>query len=396
MANRKVDFVDLDEPDRRLRGGESTFVKEMKVSSETRPTVSIIIKALNEECHIAPAIENALGALEEIDGEIILADGGSSDRTIEIARRYPILIVRLNRSEDRSCGSGAQLGFQYSRGRYLLLADGDMRVHSDFLAAAIDALSRDPSLAGVGGVVSEPSVVNEEYEQRRKRHDPDRHPGRVTRLDCSGVYRRTAIESIGYLTDRNLHGSEEFDLGARLHSAGWTLAKIDRPIVHHEIHTGSAYRLLLRRVLSRFVWAPGELVRAAVGRRHFWFVLRNYRQWQICVLVTGWWITMLTTLALPGWLSAPAAVGILLFPIIGMSLRWRSLRLGLYSVAMWNAIALGFWPGLLRPRASPASWIESTVVHDRRNERDGTARQGYQMAGRQQNMHARGVQEAKS
>jgi glycosyltransferase involved in cell wall biosynthesis len=354
----------------------------MKVSRETRPTVSIIIKALNEERHIAAAIESAIGALGESDGEVILADGGSSDRTVEIARRYPILIVRLNRSEDRSCGSGAQLGFQYSRGRYLLLVDGDMRVNSGFLAAAIDTLSRNPSLAGVGGVLSEPSVVNEEYEQRRKCHDPDRHPGRVTRLDCSGLYRRTAIESIGYLTDRNLHGAEEFDLGARLHSAGWALAKIDRPIAHHELHTGSAYRLLLRHVLDRRACAPGELVRAAVGRRHFRFVMRNDRQWKMCLLVTGWWITVLTTLALPGWLSASAAVGIFLFPFAGMSLRRRSVRLGLYSVAVSNVKALCFLPGLLRPRISPASWIESTVLRDLRHERD-TAHQGCQIPGRQ-------------
>ncbi|MBR1229043.1 MULTISPECIES: glycosyltransferase [unclassified Bradyrhizobium] len=366
------------------------------MSTETRPSVSIIIKALNEERHIAAAIESALDALGESDGEVILADGGSSDRTVEIARRYPILIVQLNRSEDRSCGSGAQLGFQYSRGRYLLLMDGDMRVHSGFLAAAIDTLSRNPGLAGVGGVLSEPSLVNEEYEHRRKRHSPDRHPGRVTRLEGSAFYRRTAIESVGYLTDRNLHGFEEFDLGARLHSAGWALAKIDRPIAYHEPHTGSAYRLLLRRVRSRFAWAPGELVRAAVGRRHFWFVMRNDSPWKVCLLVTGWWITVLTMLAIPGWLSASAAVGIFLLPFAGMSLRWRSVRLGIYSVAAWNVMGLCFWPGLLRPRRSPASWIESTVLRDRRHERDGTGHQGCQIPGRQSNMPARDAEEVKS
>src|SRR5215475_3741851 len=115
-----------------------------------RPTVSIIIKALNEERHIASAIEGALAALREIDGEVILADGGSTDRTIEIARRYPIVIVELNRTDDRSCGSGAQLGYQYSRGRYLLLTDGDMRLYPGFLPVAIEMLALDPALAGVG------------------------------------------------------------------------------------------------------------------------------------------------------------------------------------------------------------------------------------------------------
>jgi glycosyltransferase involved in cell wall biosynthesis len=334
-----------------------------KMLTKQQPTVTVIIKALNEERHIAAAIESALAALVGIDGEVILADAGSTDRTVEIARRYPIVIVRLNRIEDRSCGSGAQLGFQYSRGRYLMLIDGDMRLRSGFLPAALETLHQNPDLAGVGGAVFEHGVVNEEYEQRSKRYDPDRRVGLVTRLNSSGLYRRAAIESIGYLTDRNLHGAEEFDLGARLHAAGWALAKIDHPLVDHHPHTGSAYRLLFRRVLNKNASAIGELLRGAIGRRHFWFVVLKDRQCFLCLLVTGWWITLgLTMFALTGWSALLAAGAILLVPFVGMSLRWRSVRLGLYSVTAWNVFALCFWRGLLRRRTPPASWIESTVV----------------------------------
>jgi len=325
-------------------------------------TVSIIIKALNEETYIASAIESALAALGEIDGEVILADGGSSDRTIEIARRYPIVVVQLNRPEDRSCGSGAQLGFQYSRGRYLLLMDGDTRLHPDFLPVAIETLARSPALAGVGGAICEPAEVNEEYQQRRKRHDPDRRVGYVTRLDTSGLYRRAAIESIGYLTDRNLHAAEELDLGARLHSAGWALVKLERTIVYNEPNTASAYRLLLRHIFSKRAGAVGELVKAAIAKPHFWFILRHNRQWLMCLLVTCWWITLLATLVLPGLLSGVAAGVILLLPFAGMSLRWRSFRLGLYSVVAANTLALCFWPGFFQSRIPPGSWIDSTVL----------------------------------
>jgi glycosyltransferase involved in cell wall biosynthesis len=331
--------------------------------TKRQPTVSVIIKALNEEQHIAAAIESALAALAGIDGEVVLADGGSTDRTVEIARRYPIAIVGLNRIEDRSCGSGAQLGFQYSRGRYLMLIDGDMRLRPGFLPAALETLHQNPDLAGVGGAVFEHGVVNEEYEQRNKRYDPDRRVGLVTRLNSSALYRRAAIESIGYLTDRNLHGAEEFDLGARLHAAGWTLAKIDRPVVDHHPHTGSAYRLLLRRVFNKNASAIGELLRAAIGRRHFWFVVLKDHQCFLCLLVTGWWIALaLATFALSGMSAVLAAGAVLLVPFVGMSLRWRSVRLGLYSVTAWNVFALCFWRGLLRRRTPPASWIASTVL----------------------------------
>jgi glycosyltransferase involved in cell wall biosynthesis len=328
-----------------------------------RPMVSVIIKALNEERHIAAAIESSLTALRDIGGEVILADAGSTDRTVEIARRYPIVIVRLNRIEDRSCGSGPQLGFQYSRGQYLLLIDGDMRLYPDFLPVALETLRQNPRLAGVGGSVFDREVDNEEYEQRVKRRDPDRRAGFVTRLNSSGLYRRSAIESIGYLTDRNLHGAEEFDLGARLHAAGWKLAKLDRPLVDHFPHRGSAYRLLLRRVSNRNAFALGELLRSAIGRRHFWFIVGRDRQLFLSLLVTGWWMALVAVpLVLNGWPAAWAAGALLLLPFAAMCLRWRSPRLALYSITAWNVFTFCSWLGLWRARKSPTHWIDSAVL----------------------------------
>src|SRR5262245_62095924 len=99
-----------------------------------RPRVSILIKALNEETNIAGAIESAIAALDGISGEILLADSLSTDATVEVARTYPIRIVTLARARDRSCGIGAQLGYQYSSGDYICVMDGDQRLYRGFLA----------------------------------------------------------------------------------------------------------------------------------------------------------------------------------------------------------------------------------------------------------------------
>ena len=48
----------------------------------SRLLVSVIIKALNEEKHIARAIESALRAVSTVGGEVILADSASTDRTV--------------------------------------------------------------------------------------------------------------------------------------------------------------------------------------------------------------------------------------------------------------------------------------------------------------------------
>jgi cellulose synthase/poly-beta-1,6-N-acetylglucosamine synthase-like glycosyltransferase len=332
---------------------------------EQRPIVSIIIKAFNEERHIAGAIESALAALTGIGGEVILADGASTDRTIAVAERYPIKIVRLDNAADRSCGAGAQLGFQYSRGEFICLMDGDMRLRRPFLAAGIRALRENPMLGGVGGSLINHNADNLEYAQRVRRFDPDRQPGPVTRLGGCGLYRRAAIAAVGYCTDRNLHGCEELEMAARLRVAGWTLARIDCPAVDHYCRTGNPYHQLLRRIKTGNSCGPGELIRAAIGRSHFGYVARNDRNSMLCGLVGLWWCSMTAALLFGSGLWALlAAAALLVLPFAAMSLRWRSLRDGIYSVTVWNTQALCFLPGFFSPRKPPANWIASNVVKD--------------------------------
>src|SRR5690606_40235410 len=66
------------------------------------------------------------------------------------------------------------------------------------------------------------------------------------------IYRREAIENIGYLSDRNLHSYEEYDLGVRLREKGWTLFRLDRRFVYHTGHNVNAYKLLIRRWQTKY------------------------------------------------------------------------------------------------------------------------------------------------
>lgn len=333
----------------------------------TCPEVSIVIKALNEERHIADAIESALAALAGTDGEVILADSASTDRTVEIAACYPIKIVRLNRIVDRSCGVGVQLGYQYSRGRFVCLIDGDMRLHREFLAAAIRFLQENRDCAGVGGVIAEREAGNLEYVKRASARDLDRLPGGVDQLDCGGVYRREAIEAAAYFGDRNLHSREELELGVRLRALGWKLARIDLPAIDHYGHSGNAYALLRRRWATGIAFGTGEVLRATLGRGGFWLALRKMGR-ELCLLaaVHLWWLALIATpfvVGTPiGGIAAAMLLGLLPFAV--MSLKCRSLHLGIYSVTAWNVYAVGLWPGLATRRVEPAAWIESTVIRD--------------------------------
>lgn len=327
-------------------------------------TVSIIMKTLNEEKRIADAIESALSALPGSPVEVIVADSGSTDRTVEIASAYPVIIAQIVAPARPSCGIGPQLGFQYSRYDYVCLMDGDMVLDPDFLAEAVAYLDANPRAAGVTGHVVEANLDNLEFQRRVQRNSPENRTGPIDRMNGGGLYRRSAIEDVGYFSDRNLHGYEEFDLGVRLRARGWTLERLDIPFVSHYGHTMNAYALLVRRWKSRYLRGVGELLRAALGKPYWYKLVEELPELRLWAFVYAWWAVLIL---LPAMLpSAGLALFldlILCCAIVGaMSLKQRSLSLGLYAVTAWIFHAAALPLGFSQSRRTPEAWIESRLI----------------------------------
>ncbi len=93
--------------------------------------VSVIIPALNEEENIGATIDAALAAGAS---EVIVADGGSSDGTVDIARAHGARVVTGERIRAR----------QLNRGAAEAKHDALIFLHADTLlpAGAIDAVAR--------------------------------------------------------------------------------------------------------------------------------------------------------------------------------------------------------------------------------------------------------------
>jgi len=220
--------------------------------------VSILIKALNEERKIERCLQAAVREAEAAHGEVILADSLSTDRTIAIAARLPVRIVQLLDENDRSCGAATQLGYQFARGEFLCLVDGDMELEPGFIEQAIACLERNPRVAGVGGLLIDTQVVTPADRHRVERFARITRPQPVQHLGGGGVYRRAAIESVGYLANRWLKGCEEADLGLRLRAKGWDLLRLPVPAVRHTGYVESNWQMLYR------LWRAGRI--SAYGR----------------------------------------------------------------------------------------------------------------------------------
>ena len=329
-------------------------------------TVSIIIKALNEESNISAAIKSALQAAELVGGEVILADSCSTDQTVALAAQFPIRIVQLSHPGERCCGIGPQLGYQHSLGEFIYILDGDMQLIASFLPEALAFMRMHPDMASVGGRVIETNTESLEYVARMDRASKHMQSGLVDRLDGGGLYRRTAIEEVGYLSNRNLHSYEEFDLATRLRSRGWKLWRIPIDSVTHHGHDTPPYQLLMRRWKNNYLCGIGELIRAAWGAPHIAIALSGLRELRIYTAVLVWWMLLLGIPFTPlPWITATLACSILLvIPFFLMTVRKRSLSKAIFSVVSWCFCTAGLLRGLRRQQRSATGLISSKIILD--------------------------------
>lgn len=86
--------------------------------------LTILMPCLNEEDTIGICIEKAKIFLQEnkIDGEILIADNGSSDKSIEIARANNVRIINV---EEIGYGHALIEGIKSAKGKYVIMGDAD-------------------------------------------------------------------------------------------------------------------------------------------------------------------------------------------------------------------------------------------------------------------------------
>jgi dolichyl-phosphate beta-glucosyltransferase len=114
----------------------------------TRPLLSIIFPALNEEIRLPAALEQTTAFLnsQSYTSEIIVVDSGSSDHTLEIANRFASQHANLKvvHENQRGKGRAVRAGMLVASGEYRMFCDVD-------LSMPIGEVNRfiPPALSGV-------------------------------------------------------------------------------------------------------------------------------------------------------------------------------------------------------------------------------------------------------
>lgn len=93
-------------------------------SHKDKIELSIIMPCLNEERTVGACITQAMTFLESnnVNGEVIVADNGSTDKSVEIAQSKGAVVIHV---EKKGYGNALRGGFEAARGKYIIMADAD-------------------------------------------------------------------------------------------------------------------------------------------------------------------------------------------------------------------------------------------------------------------------------
>jgi succinoglycan biosynthesis protein ExoA len=193
--------------------------------------VSIVVPLRNEEHHVEELVAGIAG--QDFLGpiEVLVADGASSDRSVErleaAARRLGLPVTMIDNSE-RLIPPALNACIRRSHGDYVVRMDCRARFSRDYVRRCV-AAAKETGAWNVGGVILPRGRTRGERAVACAMDSPfggvgwTRHSGSAKRVDVDTVYcgtfLRDAFARIGWF-DESLPWNEDEDFNLRLRRAG--------------------------------------------------------------------------------------------------------------------------------------------------------------------------------
>jgi GT2 family glycosyltransferase len=342
--------------------------------------LSVVLISRNQEWNIARLLESVLEEVAEISSEVVLVDSASTDRTLEIARNYPIDIIRLDENQRLTAHKGQYVGYQHTSGDLILFLDGDMELCKGWLGKGLDVIKKDNDVAAVSGPwinlplvlpqtpgssqlprdVSDRLALYQESDINWS-HTPDKTQA-VLMLGGAGLYRRKVLEQIGGPFNPEFFSDAEPELCIRIRHAGYQILRIEYPIAYHYTAPLEAISTMLGRRKRNLYLGYGQIMRHHFGTRLFWLYSRErgFAFFPILGITIGL-ICFLWYLLGGSWVCLGLWVLFLILFIVFDAIRKRSLYQTVYSLIKRLIIVEGTVRGFFKPVPNHIS-IKSDVI----------------------------------
>jgi glycosyltransferase involved in cell wall biosynthesis len=218
----------------------------MPTSPATKPTVSVVVIARNEEREL-PGLLQALGrqTIRRADFEVLVVDDGSTDRTAEIAGASPLTTVVPGPG---GLGDAARnLGVLRARADVIAITDADCRPAPDWLECGLEDLERTGADV-VWGHIEVPLSTRPSSAEKVdfcRNLDQQRAVAEIQAgATANVILRRAVFDRVGLFNER-LAAAGDIEFGMRAVEAGCTAVYSPRAIVTHPACTTA--RALIRR-----------------------------------------------------------------------------------------------------------------------------------------------------
>jgi glycosyltransferase involved in cell wall biosynthesis len=219
---------------------ESSRSEEPDGSARPVPRVSVVMPAYNSEKYLTEAIRSITSqSFKEV--ELIVVDGGSTDRTSSIVEDISAqdARVRLVRQAHTGIVDGRNRGAALARGEYLAWLDADDVAAPHRFERQVQFLDIHAGVAAVGGNI----VVTDEHLRPRLRvtYPTDSAQIAATLPDANvlatsaTMLRLSAYRSVGGCRRAFKQGAEDYDLWLRL-SERHPLANLPEVLAYYRTH----------------------------------------------------------------------------------------------------------------------------------------------------------------
>lgn len=196
---------------------------------------SIVIRTLNEAKHLDDLL-TVIGQQETggLDWEVVLVDSGSTDGTVDIAKRHGCRIAHITR-EEFSFGRSLNRGCQVSRGEILVFISGHcVPAGRDWLQHLCQPIIDGRVSYSYGRQVGDDDNNFSERRIFTKYYPADSviPQGGIYCNNANSALARSAWELCPF--DEDLTGLEDMDVAKRLSQAGHAIGYVaEAPVFHH-------------------------------------------------------------------------------------------------------------------------------------------------------------------
>jgi glycosyltransferase involved in cell wall biosynthesis len=197
--------------------------------------ISVIIPFFNASAYLENCLE-ALRRSEHRGYELILVDDGSTDSSLETARRFAGRILMF--PSPRGPAFARNRGAEVAKGEILFFIDADVYCHPQTLVQVSAAFTADADLAAVIGSYDDaPPAAN--FLSRYKNlthhyvHQNSSPEASTFWTGCGAIKREIFLKLGGFDESYRTPSIEDIELGYRLRAKGYRIALCKQLVVKH-------------------------------------------------------------------------------------------------------------------------------------------------------------------